>query len=109
MRPFNAFLVMLCVLPLGGCLAGMAVSAAGMAARAAQGEPVSNAHLGSQASAACTERAAAYGTVHIIDIEQRSVDRLIVWGTADNGTQRQSFECAFGTKITGFKLRPIKS
>lgn len=109
MRPFHAFLVTLSVLPLGGCVAGMAAGAAGMAIREAQGEPVSNAHLGREAVAACSERAAQYGTVHIIDVEQRSTSRLIVWGTADDGTQRQSFECGFGTKITGFKLRPIKT
>lgn len=107
MRLLNAFLVMLSVPALSGCVAGMAASAAGMAVRAAQGEPVSNTHLSSQAVTACSERAAQYGTVHIIDVEQRSMDKLIVWGTADDGTQRRSFECAFGTKVTGFKVRPI--
>ena len=109
MRPFPTVLVALSVLPLCGCVAGMAASAVGMAVRGAQGEPVSNSHLGREAVTACSDRAAEYGTVHIIDVEQRSASKLIVWGTADDGTQRRSFECAFGTKITGFKLRDIKS
>lgn len=109
MRPFHAVLVLLSVPLLGGCVAGMAVSAAGMAARAAQGTPEDNSHLGTQAVTACSERAAQYGTVHIIDVERRSIDKLIVWGTATEGTQRQSFQCGFGTKITSFKIKPIKA
>jgi hypothetical protein len=33
---------------------------------------------------------------------------MVVWGTVDDGKQKRSFECGFRTKITGFKLRPIK-
>ena len=33
--------------------------------------------------------------------------KIIVWGTVDDGKQRRSFQCDFGTKMTGFKLRPI--
>ena len=95
-------------LPLGGCVAGMAASAIGMAARSAQGRAASNEHLKPQASAACTARASSYGAVKIIDVEQRSASKIIVWGTADDGQQRRSFECAYGTSITGFKLRAIK-
>ena len=109
MRRSCAFLVVLGALPLGGCVAGMAASAAGMAIRGAQGEPVSNSHLAREAVTACSDKAAEYGTVHIIDVEQRSASKLVVWGTADDGTQRRSFECGFGTRITGFKLRDIKS
>ncbi len=87
----------------------MAANAVGMAAAAARGEPQSNQHLQPTARAACTAQAAAYGTVHIIDVEQRSASKMIVWGTIDDGKQRQSFECGFGTRITGFKLRPIRS
>ena len=83
------------------------MSALSMAARGAQGRPVSNAALKPQAREQCSAQAARYGAVHIIDVEQRRVDNLIVWGTVDDGTKKQSFQCDFGTKITGFTLRPI--
>ena len=67
----------------------------------------SNAELKPQAEAACTTQAARYGAVHVIDVQQKSVAKIIVWGTAGDGAQKQSFECHFGTKITAFKLRPI--
>ena len=95
-------------LALGGCVAGMAASAIGMAARSARGQPASNEHLKPEASAACSARASQYGAVKIIDVEQRSASKIIVWGTVDDGKQRRSFECAFGTRITGFKLRTVK-
>jgi hypothetical protein len=95
-------------LALGGCVAGMAASAIGMAARSAQGRPASNEHLKPEASAACTARASPYGAVRIIDVEQRSASRIVVWGTVDDGKQRRSFECGYGTSVTGFKLRAIK-
>ncbi|WP_324748990.1 hypothetical protein SH591_09920 [Sphingomonas sp. LY54] len=96
------------LLSLGGCAAGMAMSAAGMAARAAQGTPQANEHLRPSAVSDCTARAAQYGTVHIIDAEQRSASRIIVWGTVDDDVEKRSFECTYGNKITGFKLRPIR-
>ena len=92
---------------LSGCLPMIAVSAVSMAARGAQGKPVSNEHLKPQARAACSERAAAYGSVHIIDVQQARVNRITVWGTVGEGAQKQSFQCDFGTAITGFTLRPI--
>ena len=96
-------------LGLSGCVAGMAANAVAMAAAGARGEPQSNQHLQATARAACTAHAAAYGTVHIIDVEQRTTSRMIVWGTVDDGKQRRSFECGFGTSITSFKLRPISA
>jgi hypothetical protein len=96
------------ILPLAGCAAGMAASAISMAARSAQRQAASNEHLKPQASAACTARASPYGTVRIIDVEQRSASKIIVWGTVDDGKQRRSFECGYGTSITGFTLRAIK-
>ena len=92
---------------LSGCVAGMAANAVAMAAAGARGEPQSNQHLQPAAREACTAQAAAYGTVRIIDVEQRTVSRMIVWGTVDDGRQRRSFECGFGTTISYFKLRPI--
>ena len=64
-------------LPLGGCVAAMAASAAGMAVQGARGQPQSNEHLQPAARKACEAHAAQYGAVHIIDVEQRSVSRII--------------------------------
>ena len=94
-------------LALSGCVAGLALSAAEMAAQAAQGTPTSNADLKPQARDQCNKQAAHYGTPHIIDVQQASIDKIVVWGTVDDGKKRLSFECAYGTKIKGFKLRPI--
>jgi hypothetical protein len=96
-------------LALGGCVAGMVASAAGMAVKAARGQPKSNAHLQPTAKAACSDHAARYGAVHIIDVEQRSVDRIVVWGTVDDGKRRRSFECGFKTAMAYFKLRDISA
>ena len=86
----------------------MAASAIGMAARSAQGQQASNEHLKPAASSACSAHASQFGVVHIIDVEQRSSSKIVVWGTVDDGKQRRSFECHYGTRITGFKLRAIK-
>ena len=102
-------LQLLCALSLGGCVAGMAASAVGMAVRSARGEPESNAGLQPAAIAACNARAAQLGLVKVIDVEQRTTSQIVVWGTVDDGKQPRSFKCAYGTKITGFKLRPIKA
>lgn len=107
MRVLLSMLLVIGALPLGGCVAAMAASAAGMAAQSARGQPVSNEHLRPAARTACEAHAAQYGAVHIIDVEQRSVSKIIVWGTVDDGKQRRSFECSYGTKMTGFKLRAI--
>ena len=95
------------VLALGGCVAGIASSAVGMAVRGARGEPQGNQHLQPAAAEACSAHAAHYGAVHVIDVEQRTTSKVIVWGTVDDGKQRRSFECSYGTKITGFTLRAI--
>jgi len=95
-------------LALGGCVAGMVASAAGTAIQAARGEPQSNAHLQPAARQACTAAAAPHGAVHIIDVVQSSVNRIVVWGTVDDGRRKQSFECGFTTAVTYFKLREIR-
>lgn len=103
-----ALLLIAAVTPaLGGCLPMMAASAVSMAANAARGTAVANEQLQPQALQACSTRAAQYGAVHIIDVQQASASKIIVWGTVDDGKQKRSFECDFGTKISGFKLRPI--
>jgi hypothetical protein len=107
MRSFPLLFLAASVPALGGCIPMMAVSAAGMVARNAQGPVIGNEALQPQAREACSARAAQYGAVHVIDVQQYSVSKIIVWGTADDGKQKQSFQCDFGTRITGFKLRPI--
>ena len=107
-KPLVPFLLLAAISPLlGGCLPMMAVSAASMAAQGAQGSPTSNAAYQPTARDSCTKQAAAYGTVSIVDVEQHRIDKIIVWGTVDDGKKKRSFECDFGTSITGFKLRPI--
>ena len=96
-------------LALGGCVASLAVSAAGMAGQAVAGKPKPNEQAQPAAATECSTRASQYGRVRLIDIEQRSISKIVVWGTVDDGTQRRSFECSYGTKITGFKLRTIAS
>lgn len=92
---------------LSGCVAAMAASAVSMAAQGARGQPQSNEYLQPAARKECEAYASQHGAVHIIDVEQRSISRIIVWGTVDDGKQRRSFECSYGTKIAGFKLRAI--
>ena len=92
---------------LGGCIPMMAASAVSMVARNAQGQPVGNEALQPQAREACNAHAAPYGAVHVIDVQQYSMSKIIVWGTVDDGKQKQSFQCDFTTRITGFNLRPI--
>jgi hypothetical protein len=106
----RSILVLIASAPaLSGCVPMMAASAVGMVAQGAHGTPVSNETLAPQARDACSRQAAQYGTVAIIDVEQHRVDQIIVWGTVDDGKQKQSFECDFKTSITGFKLRPIRA
>jgi len=94
-------------LALNGCMAGLAASAVGAAVDKAQGKPQSNEHLQMEARQACSSHAGQYGTARVIDVEQRSINKIVVWGTVGEGQQRRSFECSYGTKISGFKLRAI--
>ena len=106
----STLLLMLASAPaVSGCVPMMAASAVSMVAEGARGTPVSNEALGPQARDDCTRQAAQYGTVDVIDVEQHAVNKIIVWGTVDDGKQKRSFECDFGTKITAFKLRPIRA
>jgi hypothetical protein len=98
----------LAAVALGGCAASLAASAASMAIRSAQPRPQSNAHLQPTARQACSERAAQYGAVHVIDVEQRSTGRIVVWGTVTDARERRSFECHFTSAIADFKLRQIR-
>lgn len=87
----------------------MAVSAVGMAAQSATPRPRSNETLQPNAATACTAAASKYGTVHVIDVEQHAINKIIVWGTVDDGKTKRSFQCNYGTKINGLKLSAIKA
>jgi hypothetical protein len=100
-------ILLLAAIPLGGCAAAIATSAASMAIQSAQGEPQSNRHLQGQAREDCSAYAAQYGNVHIIDVEQRRVNRIVVWGTVTHDNERRSFQCTFTDRVTGFTLREI--
>lgn len=106
-KPFRLVLLAAIAPALTGCVAAMAASAVSLAARGAQGRPASNAHLQPEAREACSAHAAQYGAVQVSVVQQAKADKIIVWGTVDDGRQRHSFQCDFGTAITGFTLRPI--
>ncbi|HEY6048081.1 MAG TPA: hypothetical protein VIV07_03440 [Sphingomicrobium sp.] len=108
-RQIRPMAVAASALALSGCVAAMAAGVASMAVQGSQKAPVSNEALKPTARYECDGYAARYGTTHIIDVQQAKVDKIIVWGTVDDGKQKQSFECDFDTKITGFKLRPIRA
>jgi hypothetical protein len=108
MAPRLAGILLLAAVPLGGCAAAIATSAAGMAVQGARGEPHGNRHLQTQARETCSAHAGQHGNVHIIDVEQRGVNRIVVWGTVALDGERQSFECTFTDRVTGFTLRKIR-
>ncbi len=94
---------------LSGCAASLAAGALGAVARGAKGQSQGNEHLKPLAVQACSARASQFGTVKIIDVEQRSLSKIIIWGTASDGTSRQSFECAYTSKIVAFQLRAVRT
>jgi hypothetical protein len=94
-------------LALSGCVAGLAASALGAAARGGQKPYQHNEQLQLTATQACRAHAAQHGEVQIIDWEQRGSGKVVVYGTATNGTNRRSFECTYTNKVAGFRLRPI--
>jgi hypothetical protein len=103
-------LLLICsMLALGGCAASIAAGAIGMAVRGATAEGPSNTHLAPAAERACTAVAGTHGAVHVIDVEQRTSSRIIVWGTVGEGPERRSFQCTYTDRITDFKLREIRT
>lgn len=97
-------------LALGGCVASMAASAVGAAVRAATPErPLVTQDVRGPAREACQARAAQLGTVRITDAEQRADGRTTVFGTVQDATQRRSFECVYDGRVTGFRLREIRT
>ena len=97
------------LLALGGCAAGIAASALGAAVRSARDQPRGNEHLKPLAVQECSARASQFGTVRVIDVQQRTLSKIIVWGTATKGADRRSFECSYTTRVVGFQLRAIKA
>jgi hypothetical protein len=109
MRAIIAGSMAFAALPLGGCVAGMAVGAASALAREATKGPAVDPSIDVAPAAreACAARAAEEGAARIIDVEDRGPGKAIVWGTVGEGPQRRSFECRWAGKIVGFTLRAI--
>ena len=104
-------LLLLAAPALGGCALQAALAAKELADEyVANPEPsyASLAYLEPAAKDACSRQAAQYGSVFILDVDQRRGDRLIVWGSVtDAGQHRRTFECHFTNKVVGFTLREI--
>ena len=95
-------------LMLGGCVAGMVASAAGMAARGQQrGEPRNVELMLVAARQACTAHASQYGAVEINRLKEAGGNEIMVSGTVTGPSGRSAFECRFVTEVTGFNLQPI--
>lgn len=107
-RKIALSLILFATPALGGCALQAALLAADLAQRLPRSEGPSNAHLKPAATQACTQQAAQYGSVYIVDVEQRRTDRIIVWGSVTDAQQRRrTFECHFTTAVAGFKLGEI--
>ena len=101
-------LVLVLTPALGGCAVQAALAAAELAPQIRGPLGPRNAHLRPEAIKACTQRAGQYGSVYIVDVEQRRADRIIVWGSVtDSQRQRRTFECHFTTRLSRFKLGEI--
>ena len=93
---------------LGGCAVQAALLAADLARHVEAPEGASNAHLRPAATEACTAQAAQHGSVHIVDVEQRRADRIIVWGSVTDAQQRRrTFECHYTTRLARFRLGEV--
>ena len=107
MRPALPLLLAAAALPLGGCAASLAAGAVGAAVRAADKPDAPGEDPGPPALAACKARAGQHGAVHIIDLQYRSASKVRVWGTVQGTGAKQSFECDWDGRISGFRLRGI--
>ena len=108
-RKISLALLLFATPALGGCALQAALAAAQLAQYVELPEGRSNAHLKPAATEACTQRAAQYGSVYIVDVEQRRTDRIIVWGSVTDAQQkRRTFECHFTTRLAEFQLREIQ-
>src|SRR5687767_13101444 len=101
-------LILLAAPALSGCALQAAMIAAEVAPQIRGPMGTSNAHLRPVALEACTQRAAPYGSVFVVDVEQRRADRIIVWGSVTDAAQRRrTFECHFTTALTRFNLGEV--
>ena len=91
-------------LALGGCAASIAASALGAAVQSGRSDTPVNVQAGVDA---CYAEGQKHGRARIIDVQRRSAGKITVWGSVENDGGKQSFECGYGTRITGFKLRPV--
>jgi hypothetical protein len=108
MRRSILALLALAALPLGGCAASIAASAVGAAVRAAdRPDRAPKEDPGPAARAACSARAAPYGTVKIIDAVYKTVAKVTVWGSVEGPAGRRSFQCRWDGKIVGFELKEV--
>ncbi len=108
MRRPILLLLTLGALPLSGCAASLAASAVGAAVRAAdRPDRAPKEDPGPAARAACTARAAPYGTVKIIDVVYRSAAKVVVWGSVEGEGRKRSFQCRWDGKIAGFDLKEV--
>jgi hypothetical protein len=96
-------------LALAGCAASIAAGMAGAALRSAQSDKQVTGDVAPAAVQACEARASQHGLVRIIDVERRSVGKVVVWGTSGEGAERRSFECGYKGKISRFKVRTIQA
>ena len=92
-------------LALGGCAASIAASALGAAIQSGQSDTPANVQAGVDA---CYARANQLGRAKVIDVERRSISKITVWGSVENESGKQSFECCYSDKITGFTIRAVK-
>lgn len=107
-RKIGLSLILFATPALGGCALQALMAASELAQHLPKPERASNAHLKPTAIQACTQRAAQYGSVHVIDAEQRRTDLIIVWGSVTDAQQRRrTFECHFTTALVSFRLREI--
>ena len=101
-------LMLLTAPALGGCALQAAMIAHDLADEIRPALGPANAHLKPTATQECTQRAAQYGSVYIVDVEQRRADRIIVWGSVTDAQQRRrTFECHYTTRLANFAVRDI--
>lgn len=104
----RVLVAVLLTLVLSGCAVQAAMMAAELVPQIRGPLGPSNAHLKPAAIQACTERAGQYGSVYIVDVEQRRADRLILVGSVtDAQNRRRTFECHFNTALSRFRLGEI--
>jgi hypothetical protein len=96
------------LLPLGGCVAGMAASAVGLAADAAGPGGQNSKFMQAAARQACSAQAAQSGSVQVTSVTQAKDGEIVVLGTVQGTSGTQAFECSFVTTVTGFTLKPVQ-